>query len=417
MTIMQAISEGNTDKPSFDAERIKQDFPIFENNPGLVFLDSAASAQKPSSVIDAVADYYRSDYANVHRGLYTLSARSTELFEQSREAARRFLNAAHSEEIVFVRGATEAINLVAYGWAQKHLGPGDEVLITELEHHANIVPWQLAREQAGFTIRVAPIGEDGGIDLGAFGNLLSSKTKLVALTQLANATGAVTPVVKLTSMARAVGAKILVDGCQAAPRIPVDVQQLDCDFFVFSAHKTYGPTGVGVLYGKQDVLDAMTPWQGGGDMIDVVTFQSSSFQKPPYRFEAGTPNIAGAVGLIAAIEYLETLGMENINVHEKALTAYAVDQLSALKGLRLINAGSEQFGIVSFVVDNISPYDLSTVLNQQNVAVRAGHHCAQPLIEKLGLSSTTRASIGVYNNESDIIDLCKAIENAQSLFA
>lgn len=233
MTIMQAISEGNTDKPSFDAERIKQDFPIFENNPGLVFLDSAASAQKPSSVIDAVADYYRSDYANVHRGLYTLSARSTELFEQSREAARRFLNAAHSEEIVFVRGATEAINLVAYGWAQKHLGPGDEVLITELEHHANIVPWQLAREQAGFTIRVAPIGEDGGIDLGAFGNLLSSKTKLVALTQLANATGAVTPVVKLTSMARAVGAKILVDGCQAAPRIPVDVQQLDCDFFVF----------------------------------------------------------------------------------------------------------------------------------------------------------------------------------------
>lgn len=413
MTIMPAIAEAQ----SFSAEQIKRDFPIFEKHPDLIFLDSAASAQKPSAVIEGVADYYKSDYANVHRGLYTLSARSTELFEQAREAARRFLNAVNVEEIVFVRGATEAINLVAYSWAQKHLGPGDEILITELEHHANIVPWQLAREQSGYTIRVAPMAEDGGVDIDAFKNLLSEKTKLVAVTQLANATGAVTPINELTSLARSVGAKVLVDGCQAAPRMPIDVQELDCDFFVFSAHKTYGPTGMGVLYGKEETLDAMIPWQGGGDMIDTVSFQSSSFQKPPYRFEAGTPNIAGAVGLTFAIEYLEALGMENIAAHEKVLTDYGVEQLASIKGLRLIDAGPERLGIFSFVVENMSPYDLATILNQQGVAVRAGHHCAQPLIEKLGLSSTARASVGMYNDKEDILGLCKAIETAQTMFA
>lgn len=401
---------------SFDAGRVKRDFPIFDRHPDLVFLDSAASAQKPSCVIDGVAEYYRSDYANVHRGLYTLSARSTELFEEAREAARRFLNAAHTEEIVFVRGATEAINLVAYGWAQRHLGPGDEVLITELEHHANIVPWQLARERAGFDIRVAPIDEQGGVDLDAFKALLSPKTKLASITQLANATGAVTPVLEMTRAARAVGAKVLIDGCQAAPRMPVDVRALDCDFYVFSAHKTYGPTGIGVLYGKEEALDAMAPWQGGGDMIDTVTFRSSSFQKPPYRFEAGTPNIAGAVGLTLAIEYLERLGMAAIAAHEKELTAYGAEQLASVKGVRLIDAGPERLGMASFVVDNISPYDLATVLNQHNVAVRAGHHCAQPLIEKLGLTSTARASFGVYTEKADILRLCAAIEKAQMLF-
>ncbi|MDE1932033.1 MAG: aminotransferase class V-fold PLP-dependent enzyme, partial [Alphaproteobacteria bacterium] len=302
-------------KPALDPARIKRDFPVFANNPGLVFLDSAASAQKPAAVIDGVAAFYRTDYANVHRGVYRLSARSSDRYEGARETVRRFLNAASADEIVFVRGATEAINLVAYSWGMTFLKPGDEVLITELEHHANIVPWQLIRERTGLKLVVAPLDASGGLDLAAFEALLSSRTKLVAVTHLANATGAMLPIEAITRLAHKHGAKILVDGCQAAPRLPVDVRALDCDFYVFSGHKIYGPTGIGVLYAKAAILDHMPPWQGGGDMIEHVTFEKTTFQKPPHRFEAGTPDISGAIGLAMALDYVEALGRDAISAH------------------------------------------------------------------------------------------------------
>ncbi|MGO8920988.1 MAG: aminotransferase class V-fold PLP-dependent enzyme [Stellaceae bacterium] len=401
---------------ALDPRAIRRDFPIFERNPGLVFLDSGASAQKPAAVIDGVAEYYRTDYANVHRGVYRLSARSTELYEEAREKARRFLNARHASEIVFVRGGTEGINLVANSWGASVLKPGDEVLISELEHHANIVPWQLLRDRIGFTLVVAPIDATGGLDLAAFEARLSPRTRLVAVTHQANATGALLPVETIARLAHASGAKVLVDGCQAAPRLPVDVQAIDCDFYVFSGHKTYGPTGIGVLYGRKQLLDAMPPWQGGGDMILDVTFEKTTFQDPPSRFEAGTPDISGAIGLGIAIDYIEALGRDAILEHEEALTSYGVDRLSRMAGVRLVGAGQRRLGILSFQVDGIHPHDVATVLDQHKVAVRAGHHCAQPLIDKLGLGATTRASFGIYNDESDIDALAEAVTAAQKMF-
>ena len=404
-------------KSAFDPARIKRDFPVFANNPGLVFLDSAASAQKPAAVIDGVAEFYRTDYANVHRGVYRLSARSSDRYEGARETVRRFLNAASADEIVFVRGATEAINLVAYSWGMTFLKPGDEVLITELEHHANIVPWQLIRERTGLKLVVAPLDASGGLDLAAFEALLSSRTKLVAVTHLANATGAMLPIEAITRLAHKHGAKILVDGCQAAPRLPVDVGALDCDFYVFSGHKIYGPTGIGVLYAKAEILDRMPPWQGGGDMIEQVTFEKTTFQKPPHRFEAGTPDISGAIGLAIALDYVEALGRDAISAHEEELTGYGVDKLSRLPGIRLIPAGQRRLGILSVDVQGLHPHDLATVLDQHHVAVRAGHHCAQPLMDKLGLAGTTRASLGIYNDTRDIDALAAALTAAQKLFA
>jgi cysteine desulfurase/selenocysteine lyase len=400
----------------FDPRRIRRDFPIFERNPGLVFLDSGASAQKPASVIDGIADYYRTDYANVHRGVYRLSARSTDLYEGARDTVRRFLNAADASEIVFVRGATEAINLVANTWGATFLKEGDEVLITELEHHANIVPWQLLRQRTGLKLVPAPIDATGGLDMAAFEKLLTSRTKLVAVTHLANATGALVPIEAIIAMAHAKGAKVLIDGCQAAPRLKVDVRALDCDFYVFSGHKTYGPTGIGVLYGKRELLDTMPPWQGGGDMILTVSFEETTFQEPPHRFEAGTPDISGAIGLAYALDYIEGLGHAAILDHEEKLTGYGVDKLSALDGIRLIGAGQRRLGILSFDVQGIHPHDVATVLDQHGVAVRAGHHCAQPLLDKLDLAATTRASLGVYNDESDIDTLVDALKAAQAMF-
>jgi cysteine desulfurase/selenocysteine lyase len=401
----------------FDPRRVKRDFPIFANNPGLVFLDSAASAQKPASVIDRVSDFYRTDYANVHRGVYRLSTKSSELYENARSRAARFLNAAHDSEIVFVRGATEGINLVVQSWGAAFLKPGDEVLITELEHHANIVPWQLLRDRIGFALKVAPIDTTGGLDLAALEKLITPKTKMVAVTQLANATGALVPVATIAKMAHAKGAKFLVDGCQAAPRMKVDVRAIDCDFYTFSGHKMYGPTGIGVLYGKRDLLQAMPPWQAGGDMILNVTFEKTTFQDPPARFEAGTPDISGAIGLATALDYIDALGLDAIEAHEAALTEYGVDQLARLPGVRLVPAGQHRFGILSFAVDGIHPHDVASILDQHNVAVRAGHHCAQPLLDKLDLAATTRASFGVYNDESDIDALVEAIAAAQKMFA
>ncbi|HYL48641.1 MAG TPA: cysteine desulfurase [Stellaceae bacterium] len=404
-------------KPALDPARIKRDFPIFERNPGLVFLDSAASAQKPAAVIDGVAEFYRTDYANVHRGVYRLSERASERYENARQTTRKFLNAASADEIVFVRGATEAINLVAYSWGLKFLKPGDEVLLTELEHHSNIVPWQLIRERTGLKLVVAPIDASGGLDLAEFEARLSKRTKLVAVTQLANATGAMVPVEAVAKLAHTHGAKVLVDGCQAAPRLPVDVRAIDCDFYAFSGHKTYGPSGIGVLYVRGEILEAMPPFQGGGNMIEHVTFEKTSFQRPPYRFEAGTPDISGAIGLAMALDYIEALGREAIFAHEEELTGYGVDKLSRLPGIRLVEAGQRRLGILSIDVQGVHPHDLATVLDQHHVAVRAGHHCAQPLMDRLGLAGTTRASLGIYNNARDIDALAAALTAAQKLFA
>jgi cysteine desulfurase / selenocysteine lyase len=414
MTLLSPLRD--IGRGALDPRRVRRDFPIFENNPGLVFLDSGASAQKPAAVIDGVAEFYRRDYANVHRGVYRLSARSTELYEEAREKVRRFLNAADAREIVFVRNATEAINLVAYSWGQTFLKAGDEVLITEMEHHANIVPWQLLRDRIGIKLVIAPLDATNGLDMAKFEALLSARTKLVAVTHVANVTGAVVPVESVVRLAHAKGAKVLLDGCQAAPRLPVDMQALDCDFYVFSGHKAYGPTGIGVLYGRKALLDAMPPWQGGGDMILEVTFAKTTFQEPPHRFEAGTPDISGAVGLGIALDYLESLGRDAILEHEEALTGYGVDRLSAMPGVHLVGAGQRRLAILSVHVDGIHPHDLATVLDQHNVAIRAGHHCAQPLLDKLGLAATARASLGIYNDESDVDALADAIKAAQTMF-
>ena len=401
---------------SFDVRRVRRDFPIFERNPGLVFLDTAASAQKPKAVIDGVAEFYRTDYANVHRGVYRLSAASTDQFEKARESARRFINAAHADEIVFVRGTTEAINLVAYSWGGKFLAPGDEVILSELEHHSNIVPWQLLRDRIGFKILAVPIDATGGLDLAAFERLLSPRTKLVALTHISNVNGHVVPVETMIRLAHARGAKVLLDGAQAAPRLPVDVQALDVDFYAFSGHKAYGPSGIGVLYGKKDLLAEMPPWQGGGSMISTVTFERTTYLEPPHRFEAGTPDISGAIGLGYALDYIDGLGREAIREHEDALTGYGLRQLSALPGVSVIGGGQRQLGVISFTIEGIHPHDVGQVLDQNNVAVRAGHHCAQPLMDRLGVAGTTRASFGIYNEESDVDALVAAIKVAQEMF-
>jgi cysteine desulfurase/selenocysteine lyase len=401
----------------FDPQLIKREFPIFANNPGLVFLDSAASAQKPRAVIDGVAQYYRTDYANVHRGVYRLSARSTELYEEARDKVRQFLNAADRREIVFVRNTTEAINLVAQSWGTAFLKEGDEVLISVLEHHSNIVPWQLLRDRIGIRLVVAPIDATGGLDLAAFEARLSPRTRLVAMTHVANATGALVPVERIVELAHRQGAKVLLDGSQAAPRLPVDVQALGCDFYAFTGHKVYGPTGIGVLYGRFDALAAMPPYQGGGEMILHVSFEKTEYQEPPHRFEAGTPDISGAIGLGLALDFIEELGRENIREHEEALTGYGVDRLAHIPGLRLLGAGQRRLGILSFDLEGVHPHDVSQVLDQHHVAVRAGHHCAQPLMERLGLSGTTRASLGVYNGEADIDTLASALEAAREMFS
>jgi len=401
---------------SLDPRRVRRDFPIFERNPGLVFLDSAASAQKPSSVIDGVAEFYRTDYANVHRGVYRLSAASTDHYEKARQTVRRFLNAAHEDEIVFVRGTTEGINLVAFSWGASFLKSGDEVILSELEHHSNIVPWQLLRDRIGFKIMAVPIDATGGFDLAAFERMLSPRTKLVALTHISNVTGHIVPIETVIRLAHARGAKVLLDGAQAVPRLPVDVQALDVDFYVFSGHKAYGPTGIGALYGKRALLAAMPPWQGGGSMISTVSFERTTYLEPPHRFEAGTPDISGAIGMGMALDYIEGLGRDAIRDHEEALTGYAVARVSALPDVTVVGAGQRQLGVLSFMVDGIHPHDIGTVLDQNNVAVRAGHHCAQPLMDRLGISGTARASFGVYSDEADVDALVAAIKAAQELF-
>jgi len=399
-----------------DVRRLRREFPIFDNNPGLVFLDSGASAQKPRQVIDGIAEFYRTDYANVHRGVYQLSARSTDRFEAARATVRAFLNAADDREIVFVRGATEAINLVAQSWGAAHLRPGDEIVISDVEHHSNIVPWQMLRDRLGLKLVVAPTDDTGEFDLARFEALLSPRTRLVAVTHISNVTGATLPVERIIALAHASGAKVLVDGCQAVPRMPIDVRALGCDFYTFSGHKAYGPTGIGVLYGRYEVLDAMPPWQGGGGTILNVEIDHTDFQEPPHRFEAGTPDIAGAVGLAYAVDFIEGLDRAAIQEHEEALTGYGIDRLSRIPGVNIVPGGPRRLSILSFNVEGVHPHDVGTVLDQHGVAVRVGHHCAQPLMEKLGLAGTVRASLGVYNDEGDIDRLAEAVEACREMF-
>jgi cysteine desulfurase / selenocysteine lyase len=400
----------------FDPRALRREFPIFASYPDLVFLDSGASAQKPRSVIDGLAEFYRTDYANVHRGVYHLSARSTDRFEEAREKVRAFLNAADEREIVFVRGATEAINLVAQSWGPAHLQAGDEIVISDVEHHSNLLPWQMLRDRLGLELIVSPTDATGEFDLAAFEALLTPRTRVVAVTHISNVTGALLPIERIVRLAHARGAKVLVDGCQSAPRIPVDVQALGCDFYVFSGHKTYGPTGTGVLYGRYDALSSMPPWQTGGGMVLHVGLDKTEFQDPPHRFEAGTPDIAGAVGLGLALDFIEGIGREAIAEHEQALTGYAVDRLSRIPDVQLVGGGQRRLSVLSFNLDGVHPHDVGTVLDQHNVAVRVGNHCAQPLMDKLGLAGTVRASLGVYNDEADIDRLAAAIEACREMF-
>lgn len=402
-----------------DLDRYRADFPILHRplkGKRLVYLDNGATTQKPNAVIQAEADYYAQSNANIHRGVHWLSQHSTDLYEQGRERVRGFLNARRPEEIVFTRGTTEAINLVAYSWGRSHLKPGDEILISGMEHHSNIVPWQLICEQTGAQLKVIPVTDSGELDLAAYRTLLGPKTRLVGLVHVSNALGTVNPVQEMTELAHAVGATVLIDGAQAVAHHEVDVQALNCDFYVFSGHKLYGPTGIGALYARYDILKDMPPWQGGGDMIHKVSFERSTYTDVPQRFEAGTPNIAGVIGLDAAIAYVQQVGLNAIARHEDRLLEHATRELQPLPGLRILGTASHKAGIVSFVLDDIHPHDLGTILDTEGVAIRAGHHCAMPLMTRFGVPGTARASFALYNTHEDIDALVAALKKAQKLF-
>jgi len=395
------------------------DFPILSRpikGRRLVYLDNGATTQKPQSVIEAETAYYQQSNANIHRGVHWLSQHATDLYEQGRESVRRLLNAARREEIVFTRGTTEAINLVAFSWARANLKAGDEILITGMEHHSNIVPWQLVCAQTGAHLRVAPVTDSGELDMQAYRSLLGARTRLVGVAHVSNALGTINPVAEVTRLAHEAGALVLIDGAQAVAHKVVDVQALDCDFYVFSGHKLYGPTGIGALYARYAILKDMPPWQGGGDMIHTVSFEESTYADVPQRFEAGTPNIAGVVGMDAAIRYVQDVGLDAIAAHERSLLELATDELLSLGGLRIIGTAAQKAGIVSFVVDGIHPHDLGTILDTEGVAIRAGHHCAMPLMTRFGIPGTARASLALYNTEEDVAALAAALRKAQKLF-
>ena len=404
----------------FDVFKIRADFPILAvkvHGKPLVYLDNAATTQKPQAVIDALIHYYTSENANIHRGVHALSELATESFEQARVKIQRFLGAGDPGEIVFVRGATEAINLVAQTYGRIHAGSGDEIIISSLEHHSNIVPWQILCEQQGARLRVIPINDDGELLLEEFEKLLGPKTKFVAIAHVSNALGTINPVRKMIEMAHRRNVPVLVDGAQAAPHVLIDLQALDCDFYVFSGHKLYGPTGIGVLYGKRKLLEAMPPYQGGGDMISSVTFEKTLYNKLPYKFEAGTPDVSGAIALGAAIDYVSNIGLDRIAAHEDKLLAYATHALSSIPGLRLIGTAKAKAAVLSFVMENIHPHDIGTVLDQQGIAIRTGHHCAQPLMQRFGVEATARASFALYNTQEEVDALVAGIHKVQEVFA
>ncbi len=405
--------------PAFDAERVRGDFPILQraiNGRPLVYLDSAASAQRPTAVLRAVERYETECHANVHRGVHALSQAATEAYEGARERVRRFVNARSSREIIFVRGTTEAINLVAQAYARPRFGPGDEILITALEHHANIVPWQMVCEQTGCALKVAPINRRGELEPERLLELLGPRTRLVALAHVSNALGTVLPVRRIVDAAHAAGAVTLVDGAQAVPHCAVDVRALGCDFYAFSGHKLYGPTGIGALYGREELLTAMPPWQGGGDMILTVSFEKTTYNELPWKFEAGTPNMSGAVGLAAAMDYLEGLGLAAVAAHEQQLLALATGELERIPGLEIIGTAAHKAAVLSFTLAGVHPHDLGTILDSEGVAVRTGHHCAMPVMSFFNIPATARASFGCYNTRADVAALVAALGKAREVF-
>lgn len=426
MTISRSLP--NNDQLSFttqasveqiDWQAVRNDFPLLKQqiyDKPLAYLDNAATSQKPNVVIETIEHYYRQDNANVHRGVYALSERATQAYEASRDKVQGFLHAARREEIVFVRGTTEAINLVAQSFGRPRLMAGDEILISAMEHHSNIVPWQIVCGQTGARLKVIPITDSGEIQLDDYRQLLSSRTKLVAITHMSNALGSIPPVQEIISMAHAQGIPVLLDGAQAAPHLTVDVQALDCDFYAFSGHKIYGPTGIGVLYGKQALLEAMPPYQGGGDMISQVSFDKTLYNVLPYKFEAGTPNIAGAIGLGAALDYVRSIGLDNIARREQLLLEYATQALQSVKGLRIIGTAKHKASIISFILDTAHPHDISSILDSEGVAIRAGHHCAMPLMDRFGIPATARASLAFYNNEEDVESLMLGMKEVHAIF-
>jgi cysteine desulfurase/selenocysteine lyase len=417
MTASVAIPEKAS---ALDVEKIRRDFPILHTQArahNLVYLDNAATSQKPQVVIDALVHYYETGNANIHRGVHYLSEKATQEFEEGRAAVQHFISAASPSEIVFTRGTTEAINLVAQTYGRTHVGAGDEVLITAMEHHSNIVPWQILCEEKGAKLRVAPINDQGELIVEEFAKLLSPKTKIVAISHVSNALGTVNPVKRLIAMAHAKGIPVLVDGAQAVPHIAVDVRDLDADFYAFSAHKMYGPTGIGVLYGRKALLEAMPPYQGGGDMIASVTFEKTTYNKVPHKFEAGTPDMAGVVGLKAAIEYMHAIGIDKIAAHEHDLLEYATEKLSALPGIRVIGTAADKASVLSFVIEDVHPHDIGTILDQEGIAVRTGHHCAQPVMDRFCIPATVRASFAVYNTRAEVDALVAGIRKVEEVFA
>ncbi len=406
--------------PGYDVSLVRKDFPILQGSmrgQPLVFLDSAASAQKPRCVLDAIASLYEHDYANIHRGVYELSERTTLAYEEARAKLQRLIGAPEAREVIFVRGATEAINLVAASWGRSQLTEGDEIVVTEMEHHANLVPWQVLCRQTGARLRVAPITDEGELRLDAFEALLGPRTKLVAVTHVSNALGTLVPVREVTALAKRHGAAVLIDGAQAAPRLPVDVGEIGCDFYVFSGHKLYAPSGVGVLWGRAELLDAMPPYQTGGEMIARVTYEDATWNELPNKFEAGTPAIEAAIGLGAAVDYLGALGMEAIARHEDAVLRHGTELLEAIPGVRLVGTAPQKVGVLSFVIDGVHPHDIGTILDQEGVAIRAGHHCAMPLMGRLGLPATARASLGLYSDREDMERLAAALRKVIEVFA
>lgn len=405
---------------SYNVSAIREQFPILNQNiranKPLIYLDNAATTQKPLPVIEAIQQYYLKDNSNVHRGLHALSERATAQYEQARKTVQTFINAPFLESILFVRGTTEAINLVAQSYGGSTLKVGDEILLSELEHHSNIVPWQLIVQKTGAKIVVAPIHDNGEINQEEYQKRLSSKTKIVAITHASNALGTINPIKSMIEKAHAVGAKVLIDGAQGAPHCTIDVNDLDCDFYAFSSHKMYGPTGVGVLYAKTDLLESMPPYQGGGEMIRTVSFESSTYNNIPFKFEAGTPNIADAIGLKAAIAYLTMLGLGNIHTYEQQLLAYATEALSKIKGLRILGTAQHKVSLISFLVNDIHPHDMGSLLDQEGIAVRVGHHCAMPLMKRLHVPATTRASFSFYNTHDEIDALVAGIKTVKRIF-
>jgi cysteine desulfurase/selenocysteine lyase len=404
---------------AFDVEAVRREFPVLRTSvhgKPLVYLDSAASAQKPQTVIDAEREVYERFYSNVHRGVHELSMLATAAYEKARARVQRFLGAAESREIVFLRGTTEAVNLVAQAHGRRHVGAGDEVLITGLEHHSNIVPWQMLCEEKGASLRVAPIDDAGEVDLLAFERLLSPRTRIVSVSHVSNALGTVNPVRRMCDLAHAAGSVVMIDGAQAAPHLAVDVRGIGCDFYAFSGHKVYGPSGIGGLYGRAALLEAMPPWQGGGDMIASVTFEKTTWNEVPYKFEAGTPNIAGAIALGRALDWIVQTGLGAIAAHEGELLRYGTELLSSIPGLRIVGQAREKAGVLSFVLDGIHPHDVGTVLDYEGIAVRTGHHCAQPVMDRYGLPATARASLACFNTRAELDALARGVRKAQELF-